>query len=173
MSKLIKAPQNQLAVWGGALSRTTGDDGKWLGIPSGVLNNNMEFGTIQAAPVTSITISSTADDLCGVIWQPLRTVDIISCKIFYGQGGTTNTTHSLCLMAYDIDADGDLSNGVEVGAVITDSNSDDSSQLRSSSLSIVAADKRITSSQVLVAMIYCVDNINTAMTAKCCIEYKV
>ena len=112
MSKLIKASPTQIAVWGGNLARATSQDGRWLGIPTGHLPINVSFGT-GSSPSTSVTLISTADDLCVIIWQPLHTINIKACRIFYGQGGSTNTTHSACLMKYNIDADGDLSSGVE------------------------------------------------------------
>ena len=170
MSKLIKATPTQIAVWGGNLARTTGADGRWLGIPTGHLPANVSFGT-GASPATSLTLLSTADDLCTIIWQPISTINIKACRIYYGQGGSTNTTHSACLMRYNIDTDGDLAFGVETGAVQLDSNSDDYSQLRSMDLVINSANKTVTSSQVLIAMIICHDDINASVTGKCIIEY--
>jgi hypothetical protein len=174
MSKLIKAPPTQIAVWGGNLARTTGADGKWLSIPTGHLPATISFGT-SSSPDASATLTTTADDLCAVIWQPISTINIKACRIYYGQGGSTNTTHSACLMRYNIDTDGDLAFGVEVGAVQLDSNSDDYSQLRSMDLVINAANKKVTSgdlaSQVLIAMIVCHDDINASVSGKCIIEY--
>ena len=97
---------------------------------------------------------------------------IKACRIYYGQGGSTNTRHFACLMRYNIDADGDLSFGVEAGAVQLDSNSDDSSQLRSMDLVINSANKTVASTQVLIAMIICHDDINASVSGKCIIEYK-
>ena len=174
MSKLIKATSNQKAVWGGALARTTSQDGKWLGIPTAHLPINVSFGT-SSSPDTSYTLTTAADDLGALIWQPISTINIKACRIYYGQGGSTNTTHSACLMRYNIDIDGDLAFGVEVGAVQLDSNSDDYSQLRSMDLVINSANKKIIGSgtpQVLIAMINCHDAINGTVTGKCVIEYK-
>ena len=162
---------NQISVWGGNLARATGADGKWIGIPTGTLPINVSFGT-GASPAASATLLTTADDRCAVIWQPLHTINIKACRIYYGQGGSTNTTHSVCLMRYNMDSDGDLAFGVETGAVQLDSNSDDYSQLRSMDLVINAANKTVTSSKVLIAMIICHDDINASVTGKCIIEYK-
>ena len=172
MSQLIKAIPNQIAVWGGNMARTTGQDGTWLSIPTGHLPANVSFGT-SSSPSASLTLLSTADDLSVVIWQPISTINIKACRIYYGQGGSTNTTHSACLMRYNIDTDGDLAFGHEIGAVQTDSNSDDYSQLRSMDLVIDSDNKVIGSGtpQVLIAMILCVDAINASVTSKCIIEY--
>lgn len=170
MSKLIKASPTQTAVWGGNLARATSADGKWLSIPTGHLPINVSFGT-GSSPNASATLSSTADDLCAIIWQPLHTINVKACRIFYGQGGGTNTTHSACLMRYNIDSDGDLSSGHELGAVQLDSNSDDYSQLRSMDL-VINADRKVIETQVLIAMIICHDAINASVSGKCIIEYK-
>ena len=174
MSQLIKAIPNQIAVWGGNMARTTGLDGRWMSIPTGHQPVVTSFGT-GVSPVGSFLLSSTADDLCAIIWQPISTINIKACRIYYGQGGSTNTTHSACLMRYNIDADGDIAFGVEVGAVQLDSNSDDRSHLRSMDLVINSANKTIIGSgtpQVLIAMIFCHDAINSSVSGKCIIEYK-
>jgi len=170
MSKLIKASPTQTAVWGGNLARATGANGKWLAIPTGHLPVNLQGGT-SGSPGTTFTLVSQADDLCAVIWQPLHAINVKACRIFYGQGGSTNTTHSACLMRYNIDSDGDLSNGHELGAVQLDSNSDDYSQLRSMDL-VINADSKMRETQVLIAYIFCHDAINASVSAKCIIEYK-
>ena len=157
------------ALWGGALARMSGQDGRWLGIPTGHLTANVSGGT-STHPATSIIISSTADDIGSVIWQPLSTITVRKCRIYYGEGGTTNTTHKVNLQRYDIDAiDGDLTNGYAVGSTATDASSDDSSNLRFTNLSVT--ETQITSSQVLIAFVMCVDDVNAAFTAKCIIEY--
>ena len=76
----------------------------------------------------------------------------------------------IALMRYDIDVDGDLTNGTETGTSATDSNSDDYSHLRSTDLSITT-NNFVTTSQVLVAFVMCVDAVNASFTAKCIIEY--
>ena len=74
-------------------------------------------------------------------------------------------------MRYDIDADGDLSNGVKVCNATVTLNSDDYSQLRSST-PVLTSDVSVTSSQVLIAMVYCSTAINAYLAAKCILEYK-
>jgi hypothetical protein len=156
------------AVWGGALARLTGFAGKWMAIPTGHQTVNASFGT-GTHPATSYTITSTADDLGSVIWSPLSTIMVRKCRIYYGEGGSTNTTHKVNLSRFDIDAEGDLSNGYVVGSTATDSGSDDYTTLAYTDLSIVA--HTVTSTQVLIAFIMCVDNVNATFTAKCIIEY--
>ena len=158
------------ALWGGGLARTTGQDGKWLGIPTGHPNTIALFGT-SSSPDATYTVGSTADDLGGVIWQALDNIHVRKCRIWHGQGYTSNTTHGCCLMRYDIDADGDLTNGVETGAVATNANSDDYSMLRYTTCPINAANAIVTSDQVLIAMVNPLDNANAGMTAKCIIQY--
>ena len=157
------------AIWGSNFPRLTGFGGKWLGIPMGYMVANVSFGT-SSDPDTSYTLTVQADDLSNIFWQPLSQIIVIKCRIYYGQGSSINTTHMIALMRYDIDADGDLSNGVQVGTAATDSNSDDYSQLRSTDLAITT-DNTITTSQVLVGMVMPVDISPSAMAAKCIIEY--
>ena len=170
MANTLTKMVRHTALWGGGLPRTTGLDGIWLGIPTGHLNANPQFGT-SASPDTTYGILSTADDLCSVIWQALDNIHVRKCRIWHGQGYTSNTTHGCCLMRYDIDADGDLTNGVETGAATTNANSDDYSMLRYTTCPINAANATVTSDQVLIAMVNPLDNANAGMTAKCIIEY--
>ena len=159
------------ALWGGGVARLAGGtEGTWIGIPTGVVNVNAEFGS-SSSPDATYTLSSTADDLCSVIWQALDNIHVRKCRIWHGQGYTSNTTHGCCLMRYDIDADGDLTNGVETGAATTNANSDDYSMLRYTTCPINAANAIVTSDQVLIAMVNPLDNANAGMTAKCIIEY--
>tara|TARA_Y100000034_G_C6652071_1_gene285451 strand:- start:95 stop:607 length:513 start_codon:yes stop_codon:yes gene_type:complete len=156
------------AVWGGGLARMTSLNGRWVGIPTGHMAVNAVFGT-SSDPDTSYTVSTTADDLGGVIWSPLSTIIVRKCRIYYGEGGSVNTTHSVNLSKYDIDSEGDLTNGTIVGSTATDSGSDDYTTLAYTDLSVVA--NTVTSTQVLIAFIMCVDAINSSFTAKCIIEY--
>jgi len=156
------------AVWGGGLGRMTSLNGRWLGIPTGHMAANAVFGT-SSDPDTSYTITSTADDVAGVIWSPLSTIRVRKCRIYYGEGGTTNTTHAVNLSKFDIDAEGDLTNGTIVGSTAIDSGSDDRTTLAYTDLSIVA--NTVTSTQVLIAFVMCIDAINSAFSAKCIIEY--
>ena len=165
----ITKASRHTAVWGSQYARLTGFGGKWLGIPLGYLVANVSFGT-SSTPGTSYTITATADDISNITWQPLSQIIVRKCRIYYGQGGSPNTTHMIALMRYDIDADGDLANGVEVGTTATDSNSDDYSQLRSTDL-VITTDNAITTSQVLIGMVMPVDISPSAMAAKCIIEY--
>ena len=158
------------ALWGGGFPRTTGANGKWLCMPTGHMQVYLSMGTSVGAPDTSYNPGSTADDLGVVIWNAPSTITVRKCRIWYAQGASTNTTHALCLMRYDIDANGTLSNGAEVAGPDTDSGSDDYTTLAFTDLTMTI-DNTITSSQVLIAMIFCIDGINAAMTGKCVIEY--
>ena len=166
-----RAPLKQTAVWGGGFPRTTGSDGIWICIPSGHQQSFFPMGSDAAAPATSFNPSTNADDLGGVIWNSIHQITVINCRIWYAQGWTTNTTHILCLMRYDIDANGSLTNGVEVAGPDTDSGSDDYTTLAFTDLTMTT-DNVVTPSQVLIAMVYQVDGANAAMTAKCVLEYK-
>ena len=126
---LTKAQINQTAVWGGAYPRTTGANGKWLCIPTGYQGGYLSLGTTVGAPDTSYNPNTTADDLCAVIWNHIHQITVVNCRIWYAQGSITSTTHALCLMRYDIDANGSLSNGAEVAGPDTDSGSDNSATL--------------------------------------------
>ncbi len=165
------------ACWGGNLARTTGKDGEWLGIPTGYQAAAISFGTTATAPQTANLIATTGDDVLGTVWQPFGKILVTGCRIYFAQGGSTNTTHRACLMRYTMDADGDLMSGVQVGEDALDSDSDDYSQIGWLTLSLTstAADLKVSgagNNDVLVAMVYCVDAINGAMGAKCVLEYQ-
>ena len=149
------------AVWGGGLARTTGANGKWLGIPTGHQGGYISFGTTDTAPDVIYNPTTTADDLGGVIWQSIHSIRVTACRIWYGEGGSSNTRHILCLMRYDIDSSGTLSNGVEVAGVDSDSGSDDYTTLAFTDLTMTSD-----------AMIYNSDLANAAMSAKCILEYQ-
>ena len=168
MANTLTKEVRYTALWGGALARMTGQDGRWLGIPTGHLTANVSGGT-STHPFTTLLCAVNADDIGSVIWQPLSTITVRKCRIYYGEGGGSNTTHKVNLSRFDIDAEGDLSNGYVVGSTATDSGSDDYTTLAYTDLSIVA--HTITSTQVLIAFIMCVDNVNATFTAKCIIEY--
>jgi len=170
MANTLTKMVRHTALWGGMLARTTGQDGTWIGIPTGHQNANAFFGT-SSSPNASYTVGSTADDLGVVLWQPLSNINVRKCRIWHGQGWTVNTTHGCCLMRYDIDTDGDLTNGVETGAATTNANSDDYSHLRYTDCPINAANSIVTSDQILIAMINPLDAVNAGMVAKCIIEY--
>ena len=164
-----KASSKTTAVWGGALSRMTSMNDRWLGIPTGHMTSNAIFGT-STNPDTSYSLSATADDLLGVIWSPVSTIKVVGCKISWGEGGITNITHKVALMRYDIDGDGDLANGHEVGAMTATLSSDNYSTIRSL-IPTINSDSSVTTDQVLIAVIMCITSVNTVFTAKCAIEY--
>jgi hypothetical protein len=158
------------AVWGGALARMTGNQDKWLGIPTGHQTVNINFGSTTGGPDTVYSPSTNSDDLLGSIWTSYSTVTVAAIKIFYAEGGSTGISHRACLMRYDIDVDGDLTNGIEIGASQNKLNSDTYSHIRFFDLTI-NSDNTVTSSQVLIGMIYCNSDVNGALTAKCVLEY--
>ena len=157
------------AIWGSNFPRLTGFGGKWLAIPMGYMIANVSFG-VSSTPATSYTLTVQADDLNNIIWQPLSSIIVRKCRIYYGQGQSSNTTHMIALMRYDIDADGDLTNGIEMGATASIIYSDDYSHVRSTDLTI-NGDNTVTTNQVLIGMIMCNTNVNFAVTVKCIIEY--
>ena len=165
------------ACWGGNLGRTTGADGKWLGNPTGYQAASISFGTTATDPQTTLLVATTGDDILSVGWQPFGKILVTGCRIYFAQGGSTNTTHRACLMKYTIDADGDYINGVQVGEDALDSDSDDYSQVGWLTLNLTSttADLKVSgagNNDILVAMVYCVDAINAAMGAKCVLEYQ-
>ena len=172
MSTLIKSRfEKQTATWGGNLARTTSTNGMWLGIPTGHQQSYIAFGTTIGGPDADYNPSTSADDLCSCIWQPFLTIIVTGCKIFYGQGGSTNTRHTLVLMRYDIDADGTLSNGAEVAGPATDLGTDDYTTLASMNLSLTSA-IRILASQVLIGMVWQLTGSNSALGCKVILEYR-
>ena len=160
------------AVWGGNLARV-GSSGTWLGIPTGYQAAALQMGT-GSAPDTSYTTTTTADDLVACIWASMHDITVTGCKIWTGPGGATNTGHSLSLMRYDIDADGDLSNGVEV-AQVDDLNNDDYTQARAHTLTLsgTAADLDVdfSDNQILIAFVEPVAAYNSALGCKVILEY--
>ena len=160
------------AVWGGELPRI-GGSGTWFGIPTGHNLGALQMGT-GSSPDTSYTVSTTADDLVACIWASMHDITVTGCKIWVGQGGATNTAHNVSLMRYDIDADGDLSNGVEVGSGGS-INNDDYSQARAHTMTLTgtAADLDIDFSdgQILIAFVEPAAAYNAYMAAKVILEY--
>ena len=160
------------AVWGGNLARI-GGSGTWFGIPTGYSAAVLQMGT-GSAPDTSYTVTSSADDLVACIWASMHDITVTGCKIWCGQGGGNNTAHSVSLMRYDIDGDGDLSNGVEVGAA-TAINNDDYSHARAQTLTLsgTAADLDIdfSNNEILIAFVEPTAAYNSAMGAKVILEY--
>ena len=160
------------AVWGGELARVAAS-GTWLGIPTGYSMAALQMGT-GSSPDTSYTVSTTADDLVTCIWASMHDITVTGCKVWVGQGGGTNTAHDVSLMRYDIDADGDLSNGVLVGSGGSIF-SDDYSQARAHTmtLSATAANRDIDFSdgQILIAFVEPTSAYNAYMAAKVILEY--
>ena len=169
MANILTKESRHTAVWGSNFPRLTGFGGKWIGIPMGYMFANISFGT-GSDPAASYALTVQADDLSNITWQPLSNIQVRKCRIYYGQGGSPNTTHGVSLMRYNIDSDGDLLNGVSVGTTAIDSNSDDYSQLRSTDL-VITTNNAITTSQVLIGMVMPIDISPSAMAAKCIIEY--
>ena len=162
---------NRTAVWGNNLGRILAS-GIHYAIPTGYSAVALNLGT-GTNPDTSLTCGTNADDITTSVWFSLNTIRVVACTIMTGQGGSTNTAHTLHLMRYDIDADGDLSNGVVVGSVVTP-NSDDYSQARKHSLtmSATASDLIVSTSQVLIGTVEPTAGYNAAMSAKVCIKYQ-
>ena len=125
-------------------------------------------------PDTSLSVSTTADDLVACIWASMHDITVTGCKVWVAQGGGNNTSHSASLMRYDIDADGDLSNGVEVAAA-TALNNDDNSQARPITLSLSGTaanlDVDFSYGQILIAFVEPVGAYNSYMAAKVILEY--
>jgi len=157
------------AVWGGNLARI-GGSGTWFGIPTGYSAAALQMGT-GSAPDTSYTVTSSADDLVACIWASMHDITVTGCKIWCGQGGATNTAHSVSLMRYEIDADGDLSNGVEVGSADA-INSDDYSHARAQTLVLGGTvDVDFSNNEILIAFVEPTAAFNSAMGAKVILEY--
>ena len=160
------------AVWGGNLGRI-GAAGNWYGIPTGYQAFAFLAGT-GSSPDTSYTLSSTADDLVGVIWASMHDITVTGCKIWTGPAGSTNTPHSVSLMRYDIDADGDLSNGIEVGSLDA-LNNDDYTHARAHTLTLSGTaanlDVDFSDGQILIAFVNPLNAYNSALGAKVILEY--
>ena len=67
------------ADWCGNLARV-GASGTWLGIPTGYQAAALQMGT-GAAPDTSYTTSTTADDLVNVMWIVPADITILTCEV--------------------------------------------------------------------------------------------
>jgi len=160
------------AVWGGALPRI-GASGEFYGIPTGQGMAVLRMGT-GLSPDTSYTVSTTGDDLVACIWASMHDITVTGCKIWVSQGGATNTTHGAVLMRYDIDADGDLTNGVPV-ATGGSLDSDDYSQARAHTLTLAISaddcDVDFSDGQILIAFVEPRTAYNAYMAAKVILEY--
>ena len=161
------------AVWGASnIGRITAS-GTWYAIPTGNMGIVLTAGT-GSAPDASYGVTTTADDLVGVIWASMHDITVTGCKIWTGPAGGTNTPHSVSLMRYDIDADGDLSNGVEVGSADA-LNNDDYTQARAHTLTLSGTaanlDVDFSDGQILIAFVNPVNAYNSALGAKVILEY--
>ena len=160
------------AVWGGQLARI-GASGRWYAIPTGHQPASFTLGT-GGTPDTAFTLSSTADDLVPCIWASMHDITVTGCKIWYGEGGTNSTTHSVYLMRYEIDADGDLDNGTIV-ANTGSLASDNSSMARALTLSLSGTaanlDIDFSNNEILIACINPIDSYNSNLSCKVILEY--
>ena len=51
---------------------------------------NDEWELITCLPIhTSYTVSSTADDICSVVWMSMNSIVVRKCRILFAQGGST------------------------------------------------------------------------------------
>ena len=103
-----------------------------------------------------------------IVQFPQR-IRVNTALVHWGQGGSTNTTHSFHLMRYDVDSDGDLSNGVAL-AVKTDLNSDDYSQRRYGTMTIDTNNDEVTVNQCLIGTMEMISAVNTYISCKFTIE---
>ena len=157
--------------WGGQMGRNTVGVGYHLGVPSGFDSTQFNGGN-GTDPYTSYIVSNTADHANNVVQDFHDAITVVSVYATFGEGASSNTTHNFHLMRYDIDADGDWSNGTVV-ATGTDSNSDDWSQRRKLTLtnSGTSADLNVSTSQILVGYVEQVDASNTYMSCKYNLKY--
>ena len=156
------------AVWGGNLGRV-GGSGTWLGIPTGYTAATLQMGS-GSSPDVSFTCDTEADDLVACIWASMHDITVIGCKIWTGPGGATNTAHSVSLMRYEIDADGDLSSGVEVGALDSIAN-DDYHHARAHTLICTKTNVDFSNNEILIAFVEPVAAYNAALACKVILEY--
>ena len=153
-----------LFSWGAAVRLFSVSAGDHVAMPSHYDGTTITLGN-GTDPDTSYTTSTTADHINMRIIQFPSKMKVTSVIASYAQGGSTNTTHSLHLMRYDVDDDGDLSNGVVVGYKVNIS-SDDYSERRNNTLTLDATYTTITTSQCLVGTIEMVTAVNTYISCK-------
>tara|TARA_R100000808_G_C2136087_1_gene144413 strand:- start:66 stop:968 length:903 start_codon:yes stop_codon:yes gene_type:complete len=157
--------------WGGQSGRNLVSAGYHLAIPlqyDGTLQN---FGN-STDPDTSKTLSTTGDHFNNILVDFHDAITITGAYVTFGEGGSTNTTHNFHLMRYDVDADGDLSNGV-VAATATNSNSDDYTHRRRATMSLsgTSSNLDVSTSQALVGFVELVDGTNTYSSYRYNIKY--
>ena len=154
--------------WGATMRLIGVVAGDHVAVPTQYDGTTVELGT-GTDPNATYTTSTTADHINMRMVQFPQNVRIKSVIASYAQGGSTNTTHNLHLMRYDVDADGDLTNGV-VAAAVTNFNSDDYSQRRNSSMTIDTDNDEITTDQCLIGVIEMMTAVNTYISCKFTIE---
>ena len=164
--------QNTIII-GGLMPRNVGSAGYHRAVPTSYDVSDLTVGN-GTDPTTSLTVSTNGDHANNRLIAFPDDVVVTKCKVSISEGGSTNTTHNIHLMRYDIDADGDWSNGVVVG-VGTNSNSDDYSQGRFIVLSLsgTASNLQVAeSNQALVLCVESVDAINLYQNVKAYLKYE-
>ena len=164
--------QNTIII-GGLMPRNVGSAGYHRAVPTSYDVSDLTVGN-GTDPTTSLTVSTNGDHANNRLIAFPDNVVVTKCKVSISEGGSTNTTHNIHLMRYDIDADGDWSNGTVV-ATGTNSNSDDYSQVRFITLTLsgTASDLQVAeSNQALVLCAESVDAINLYQSVKAYLKYE-
>lgn len=163
--------QKNMILVGGQQPRNLNSAGTHRAISTGYDGTNLSLGN-GTDPATSLTVSTTGDHANNRLISFHEAITVTGCTFLIAEGGATNTTSNLHLMRYDVDSDGDWSNGVVV-AQGTNSNSDDYSHQRrvTMSLSGTSSNLDVSTSQSLVACIESVDAVNTFQSVKVLIQY--
>ena len=120
-------------------------------------------------PDTAYSTSTTADHINMRMVQFPQRIRVNTAIVHWGQGGATNTTHAFHLMRYDVDSDGDLSNGV-VLASKTDLNSDDYSQRRYGAMTIDTNNDEVTTAQCIIGTMEMISAVNSYISCKFTLE---
>ena len=160
-------------IIGGLMPRNMGSAGYHRAVPTVYDITDLTLGN-STDPATSLTVSTNGDHANNRLIAFPDDIIVTKCKVSISEGGSTNTTHNIHLMRYDIDADGDWSNGTVVGTG-TNSNSDDYSQGRFIALSLsgTASDLQVAeSNQALVLCVESVDGVNLYQSVKAYLKYE-
>ena len=155
------------------MPRNVSSAGYHRAVPTGYDITDLTLGN-STDPATSLTVSTNGDHANNRLIAFPDNVVVTKCKVSISEGGSTNTTHNIHLMRYDIDADGDWSNGTVV-ATGTNSNSDDYSQGRFITLTLsgTASNLQVAeSNQALVLCVESVDAINLYQNVKAYLKYE-
>ena len=88
-----------------------------LSNPTHRLQTAVTAGT-GGTPDTSVTVSSTADDMVGIMWYVPFNISIDSCNVWFGADQSSGDVVKFSVMSYTVDTSngstgGDLSSGVE------------------------------------------------------------